>query len=72
MKLEILKYFVKIQKVYMSNIKMSLLVFIFVNFFMTLKYCFVTEKSPMCQFRIETLHVETHSENSTVQTTASR
>lgn len=34
--------------------------------YITLKYCFVTEKSPMCQFSIETLHVETHSENSTV------
>lgn len=36
------------------------------HLYITLKYCFITEKSPMCQFSIETLHVETHSENSTV------
>lgn len=69
MKFEILKYFLKSLHVGHKN---EFACVHFRQFFMTLKYCFGTEKSPMCQFRIETLHVETHSENSTVQTTASR
>lgn len=50
MKFEILKYFLKSQKVYMLVINISYLVFTLVNFYMTLKYWNIVllQRSPRC------------------------